>query len=858
MAVAPGQKIGPYQVAGQIGAGGMGEVYRARDARLARDVAIKVLPSSFSADQDRLNRFAQEARAAAALNHPNILAIFDIGEERGAPYIVSELLEGETLRERLRSGALPTRKAIEYAAQVARGLAAAHDKGIVHRDLKPENIFITEDGRAKILDFGLAKLTRPEDEDGSRSQAPTQQVATETGLVMGTVGYMSPEQVRGKAADSRSDIFAFGAILYEMISGKRAFHGETPADTMSAILKEEPPEFSETARNVPPALERIVRHCLEKNPAQRFQSASDVAFNLEALTEISSTIRSGTQRVEVVPGRPRWVLPVAGAVVLIAALAGAYVAGKRSAVASSPHFHRLTFRRGTILAARFTPDGQTIVYGAALEGRPTELFTTRFDSTDSRPLGLEKTQLLGISANGELAVSMNPRQASPFTTDGTLGRMPLAGGAPRQVVEEVNWADWTPDGSDLAVAKVSGPLGNDLEFPVGKVIYRPRGWISHVRFSPHGDLIAIADHVPTGDDGRVVVVDREGKTKIASSFYVTVQGLAWSADGTEVWFTASKEGAARAVYAIDLSGNERMVARVPGTLTLQDITRSGRALLTVENTGFGMIGFHAGESSERNLSWFDWGLVAAVSADGKDLIFFESGEGVGSNYSIFMRGMDGSPAVRLGTGAFPALSPDGKWVAALDLATPTQIELLPTGAGQPRQVTHDALEHTRVNWIPSGEGIVFTASEPNHPPRTYRMNLADGKTQAITPEGTAGTVVSSDGKFVLVTDRERKRWLYPLEGGDPHPFAAELAIGDNVIDWEKDGKSVLVMRPGVPAKVLRMYLDSPRSEVLRTFAPSDPAGVVTVAGVRFSADRKSYAYNYFRILSDLYVVDGLK
>ncbi len=246
----------------------MGEVYRAKDARLDRTVAIKILPASFSADPDRMQRFAQEARAAAALNHPNILSIFDIGEEKGSPYVVSELLEGETLRERLRNGALSVRKAIEYGLQVARGLAAAHEKGIVHRDLKPENLFITSDGRVKILDFGLAKLTRPEAVTGA--DAPTVHAVTEPGLIMGTAGYMSPEQVRGQTSDPRSDIFAFGAILYEMVSGKRAFHGETSADTMSAILKEEVPELSETARNVPAGLERIVRHCLEKNPSSVF------------------------------------------------------------------------------------------------------------------------------------------------------------------------------------------------------------------------------------------------------------------------------------------------------------------------------------------------------------------------------------------------------------------------------------------------------------------------------------------------------------------------------------------------------------------------------------------------------------
>jgi eukaryotic-like serine/threonine-protein kinase len=433
MTATSGQRIGPYQMVGQIGAGGMGEVYRAHDTRLNRDVAIKVLPSSFSSDPDRLRRFAQEARAAAALNHPNILAIFDIGDWDGAPYIVSELLLGETLRERLKNGALPARKTVEYALQIARGLAAAHDKGIVHRDLKPENIFLTESGHLKILDFGLAKLTQAEQSD-STPDAATVQVATDAGLVMGTAGYMSPEQVRGKPADQRSDLFAFGAILYEMISGKRAFHGDSPADTMSAILKEEPPELSESARNVAPALERIVRHCLEKNPAQRFQSASDVAFSLEALTEISTASKSGAQAIPAPePARRSWLLPIIAACAAVALCVGLYLVGKRFTTSSNPTFHRLTFRRGTIPAARFSPDGQTIVYGAALEGRPIELFTTRFDSTDSRPLGLEKSDLLGISSTGELAVSLRAFHFTPFVESGTLGRMPLAGGAPREL-----------------------------------------------------------------------------------------------------------------------------------------------------------------------------------------------------------------------------------------------------------------------------------------------------------------------------------------------------------------------------------------------------------------------------------------
>jgi eukaryotic-like serine/threonine-protein kinase len=855
MPLTAGQKIGPYQVTAQIGAGGMGEVYRARDARLSRDIAIKVLPTSFSADPDRLQRFAQEARAAAGLNHTNILAIYDIGEEKGAPYIVSELLQGETLRERLKSGQIPARKAVEYAAQIARGLAAAHEKGIIHRDLKPENLFLTENGTVKILDFGLAKLTRPEESDIS-GETPTVQLATDPGIVMGTVGYMSPEQVRGKAADQRSDIFAFGAILYEMLSGKRAFHGDSPADTMSAILKEEPPELSESARNVPPALERIVRHCLEKNPAQRFQSASDAAFNLEALTEISGTIRSGAQAA-VAPAKRRWMVPAVVAVLVVASYAGVYFAGKRGNVVSSPSFHRLTFRRGTIASARFSPDGQTIVYGAGLEGKPVELFTTRFDSTDSRPLGLEKAELLSISSSGELAVILGVHRNDPFTEIGTLGRVPLAGGAPRPVLEEVHWADWSPDGSQLAVARAhAGRI--DLEFPLGRVIYKPQAWVSHVRFSPHGDLLAFADHIATGDDGRVVVVDRDGNRKAASSFYITVQGVAWSADGKEVWYTASREGAARAIYAMNLSGKERLVMRVPGTLTLQDITRNGRVLLTVDNTQFGMMGLAPGEKNERNLSWFDWSLASDITPDNKNVIFFESGEGVGPNYAVYMRGLDGSAAVRLGEGDFPFLSPDGKWVVALTHTSPAQLQLLPTGAGQPRQITNDSLDHERVRWAASDKAVVFNASEPNRSPRTYWMSLEDGKTRAVTPEGTTGMQVSPDGKYLLATDNDRKRWLYPLAGGDPQPFPVTLEPDEAVIDWERDGKSVLVMKRGIPEKVVRAYLGSTRREQVLQVAPSDAAGIVTITPVVFSPDRKAYAYSYFRILSDLYVVDGLK
>ncbi len=547
MTLTSGTKLGPYDIQSLLGAGGMGEVYRAQDSRLNRIVAIKVLPASYSVDAERLQRFVQEARSAAALNHPNILSIFDIGEERGAPYIVSELLEGQTLRERIRSGPLTSRKAVEYALQVARGLAAAHEKGIVHRDLKPENLFITNDERVKILDFGLAKLTRPDDNSGA--EAATVQVNTEPGQIMGTVGYMSPEQVRGKPADHRSDIFAFGSILYEMLSGQRAFRGETPADTMSAILKEEPDELSETARTVPPALERMVRHCLEKNPAQRFQSAGDLAFNLEALTDSSVVGRTSKQSAIVDAAiaepstleksaeqevKPRGRLREAVSALVLSALmlAAGWWWGKSSARVPLPEYQPITFRAGSVGNARFTADG-SIVYSASWDGGEKQLYIGHIDDKGARELGVKNAELLSISKSGELAVRLNSVNLGGYEQAGTLARIPMSGGAPRELLDNVQDADWAADGENLAVVRFIPQTGHwRLEYPVGKILFDGINWISHPKISPDGKWIAFADHQNSnGDDqGSIAIIAADGKDKekILSSGWFTLQGVVWS------------------------------------------------------------------------------------------------------------------------------------------------------------------------------------------------------------------------------------------------------------------------------------------------------------------------------------------
>jgi len=855
--LAAGSKLGPYDIQSAIGAGGMGEVYRARDARLNRDVAIKVLPATYSSDADRLHRFAQEARAAAALSHPNILAIYDIGEGDGAPYIVSELLEGETLRERLRSGALSMRKAIDYAQQIARGLAAAHEKGIVHRDLKPENIFLTNDGHAKILDFGLAKLTRPELGDDATGNAPTQQVGTDAGTVMGTVGYMSPEQVRGKPADSRSDIFALGAILYEMLSGKRAFHGDSAAETMSAILKEDPPELTETNRNVSPALERIVRHCLEKNPAERFQSARDVAFNLEALSGISTSSRSAVKAIPEDNYFRRWLLPLIGTLFLVASWAGVYWLGRRHSQVSTPTFHQVTFRRGTVWAARFVPDGQNIVYGAAWDGQPQEIFASRYDSSDSRSTGLTNAQVLAVSSTGELAIALHPVDVAAFVQSGTLARVPLDGGAPREVLENAQWADWTPDGQRLAVIRATPNGNNHLELPIGNPIYEPRAWVSHVRVSPRGDFVAIADHVGGGDDGRIVIIDTHGNSKASSSFYSSVEGLAWTPEGKEVWFSAVPAGSARAIYAMDLSGKERIIYRAPAGLTVHDISRAGRVLVSEDNTRIGITALPPGETRERSLSWFDWSLLTDLSADGKTIIFSESGAAVGTNYSVLMRKTDGSPAVRLGNGSFSVLSPDGKWVISATGA-PAKLILLPTGPGEPRTLVDDPADHFGPAWLPNSKSIIFSALPPGHGARTYLLDLDGGQPRALTPERTRGGLLTPDGRFLLTFDDSRQRSLYPLAGGEPKKINVAIAPNERIFSFFENDHTVLVGTTTVPMRVSKLDLDTGKREPFKEIEPGDLAGLKSIPNLRFSADGKSYAYSTFRILSDLYVVSGLQ
>jgi len=851
----PGSRIAHFEVLGLIGAGGMGEVYRARDERLDRDVAIKVLPPEFAGDADRLRRFEQEARAASALNHPNILTVFDVGTHEGAPYIVTELLEGETLRERLRSGGLPVRKAVETAVQIAQGLAAAHEKGIVHRDLKPANVFLTKDGHVKILDFGIAKLTHPEVKPDPYGKTTTSGPATEAGAVVGTAGYISPEQLRGFPADHRSDIFALGCVLYEVLSGKSPFLKDTGADTAAAILHEDPPTLAVQGREIPVALRAVVNRCLEKQPGERFQSARDLAFDLGLLSGVS-----GMERVPVEPavGLP-WRRPLAlGAGVAVAAVAVAAVAviGLRWTRRPEPlTFTRLTFQRGSIGNARFTPDGKGVLYSAAWDGGPPEVFETRTDLSTTRALGLPGVSLHSVSRTGELALR---RRAEGWGWGyGSLAVVPGSGSAPRDLLEDVSCADWSPDGSTLAVVRRIG--GEDrLEMPPGHVLVKTSGWFADVRVSPDGRQIAFTEQSVLYDArGNMAVVDVAGQKTTLTTELPNVFGVAWSPSGREIWFSAAATGNRQNLFAVTLEGRVRSIARFPASVVLYDVAPDGRALLLSERAQTGIRGRSSADDKERELGWLDFPWPRALSLDGTMLLLDDMGETAAGTYTVYLRGMDGSPPVRLGEGTGCALSPDGRWALAIRYGPPHRLLLIPTGSGDTVSLPLGQVEtYQSGSFLPDGRRIVFVGAERGRPQRTWVQELPGGLPSAVTPGGAVGVTTSPDGRWVAAVTQDSTLMLFPLQGGEPKPVAT-LAPREAISQWSADGRTLFVSHGGSHLDVFVIDVQSREKKLWKTFEVPDPAGV-RVFDFVVTRDARSYAYGYLRILDELYLVEGLK
>ena len=872
MTLAAGTRLGPYEILSALGTGGMGEVYRARDARLGRDVALKVLPEALAQDRDRLSRFEREARAASALNHPNIVTIYDVGREGEAAHLAMELVDGRTLRELVVSGPMPLRRILSIGAQIADGLARAHAAGIVHRDLKPENVMVSKDGFVKILDFGLAKLVEPE--SGEVSVMPTV-AATETrpGTVMGTVAYMSPEQASGETIDFRSDQFSLGSIVYEMVTGQKAFLKKTAAETMSAIIRDDPEPAGKLRPELPLPVRWMIDRCLAKEPEERYASTRDLARDLASVRDHISEISSGSEAMLAATQRPRRrlsALALGIALVAAAGLAGWLARGRAAGPALAPRFTRLTFREGGIHNARFAADGQTVVYGANWAGsEPTvQLYRTQLGSPESAKFGFP-ADILAVSPANELAILQLP--GDPMA-NGTLARVPLGGGTPRQVLEDVPYlgAEFSPDGTELAVVHaVDGK--NRLEFPIGKVLVADD--VSAPRVSRDGRLVAFWETRRFGQKGvevgyAVSVIGRDGTGKRAlSGGWKSINGApCWSAEGGEIWFTANEQnGKPGALWAVDLHGSRRLLMQLPGDLELDDVWKNGSALLAHDTVTQSIRFASASEPGERELSWLDGSRLVDLSPDGKTLLLTEVGEGAGAGPVVYLRGTDGSPATRIGDGEAFALSPDKKWVLAVSPSggKPSALVLLPTGPGQPAELVgtrNDFVDLSGASFLPDGKRIVYSAQTSDGSWHTYIQQISGGKPEAIRSDPIMILPVSNpaspDGKYLIV-HRRREAVLIRLDGAGPDRILPDLSPPqDRIPQWSGDSRHLYVYRPGeLPQKVWLYDIDSGQRRLWKEI-PADP----TTPGmrVRMTPDGAAWITESRRYLSQLYVVDGLR
>jgi serine/threonine protein kinase len=859
----PGTRVGPYEVVALLGAGGMAEVYRAKDTRLGRDVAIKVVSEALGADEAFLERFEREARLAGSLNHPNVVALHDVGLHDGKPYFVTELLQGETLRERLSKGSIPLATALEWAAQMAQGLAAAHERGIVHRDLKPENVFITRDGHVKLLDFGIAKLV-----EGVQAATPHGLMdatvspsgsSTGTGMVLGTPGYMSPEQVRGDPVDARTDFFSLSAVLYEMLCGRRAFPTGPVVESGYAILHNEPEPLPAA---VPPQVAQVVQRCLEKDPARRFQSARDLAFNLELVRAPTGSVPTAAERFSKRQWRRWWLVLPPLVIGLMAVTLWANNALRRAAP-PLPSIQRLTLHRGDVYAARFAPDGRTVLFTASWSGEQRRLYSTTVGSPEYHPLGVDDAILAAVSPAGELAVILHPQEAVTRAA-GTLARVPGVGGAPREVAVDVWYADWAPDGAAMALIRQRGEASVapwQLEFPVGHVLLESAKLLGICRVSPKGDLVAVATTEEDGPEG-VIVVDTRGRKRTLLANW-NVNGLAWAPEGDELWLgggpLADGANSHNSLWAVSLTGQARLVYRSTGNLWLDDISQAGRVLVREVShwTDIGVLKL-TDKSVNEHLGRFDEANLGALSADGKSLLFADDdGSRLPGHHGLYLRRSDGSLPVRIGEGIGVALSSDGKWAVAVREDQPGRVWLVPTGAGASRTFDFPGLSFTpRTGYFfRDGKRAVLVAQHGDDAYQAFVLDLdGSGRSRAVTPGLESWVAVSPDERFIAALPTGGVVSAYPVEEGSPRPFPT-LGSKYAPVGW---GESGLILRGTSffpPLPIIQFDTQTGTQRLLTTLSPRESTGVTWFRQIRVTPDGETVAYTYNGFQSTLYALD---
>ncbi len=864
MSLAPGTRLGPYEILSALGAGGMGEVYRAKDTRLGREVAVKVLPQHLSSSPEIRARFEREAKTVSSLNHPNICTLHDVGREGDTDYLVMELIEGETLAQRLVKGALPLADVLKYGAQIADALDRAHRAGVMHRDLKPGNVMLTKSG-AKLMDFGLARATGLGPVSELTSSPTVVGPLTTEGTIIGTFQYMAPEQLEGQEADTRADLWALGCVLYEMATGRRAFEGKSQASLITAIMGSEPAPISQVSPLAPQALESLVGACLAKDPADRIQSAHDVKLQLSWLAAGGS--QAGARAI--VGARPRirgrlaWVGVAAVIAALLLGAAAGYLGRGRSTPTSAGvadlNFKPVTFEEGFVFAARFGSDGRTIVYSADWDRQPRDVFVTSLDSPDFRPLGFTGADLLALSRSGELAILSGSTVPSgnSYNRKGTLARASLTGGTPRMELEGVHFADFGADGAMAVIRDDERRL--TLEYPVGHVLAEGRTGLIGPRVSPSGEHVAVFDTRTTGAL-TVKIFDRSGKLVVTSPPFSDWWGLAWT-PANELWFAAEETGGVQtAVFGLDLKGRQREVFRAPGGVTLHDISAQGDMLASFDHGLSRVELIDTGDVAPQDRTWRDGGYLAGISAAHALLLSQSSGSGSGGPLgSVYLWQPGDRQPVRIAEGFALALSPDGRRALVASVLAPQTVTIVPTGPGRPQVLDLGPIESiTWTGWHPDGR-IVIEFARPGEKPIAYVLS-PDGRNPAVLlPEGFTlrGTnLMSPDGSRIVANDADGQLVVCTIAAPACQPLPGANA-GEAVAGWNADGKSVFVFRgQAVPTQIDQLEVASGARSAWKTVRPNFAA----VAGLRtlIVSPDGAMVYDYRKNRSELYVIKGLK